>query len=526
MDDLLATPRRQPPIAMVAQLLSLQMLRQFGETLLPLVVIGIASRGPLLYVAIPGALVVVVINVILRWWRTTFWADDDEFILEKGVLTRTRIQVPFDRIQQISTEQGIVQQIFGVRRVAIDTAGSSGAELSFAALTDDVVDALRSRLVGIDAGPSTVPGPEGVDEPGVRGPVVAGDEAPLAPPRPDLHPIPPPPVVALSRGGSAVLRYTVGDLLWVGIANPGLQALGGVLALSGLGLGRAFDRFVQDNATSAAGSILLVAALLGGFLAVLIGSSVVRDFDLTVWRGEQGLRLSAGLFNKRELFARPERVQMVRQRANLLERRLGRTSLSFPQASAVVGSDGSGGGRTRLFAVPGVPDPRVPDLTALFVAGVRPEAMQSIDRLAIRRWTSWGIGVPSGSMFVLAVALRFVGSMPGTVSVVLVVGAAVLAVVGIPLAGVVWRRWAWALDGGVVSVRHGLVVAHRVDVAARKIQSVEVSQSWWQRRHRLASVRCRTAGGSFSIPHLSLTSALALRDDVLFLVESDTGPWM
>ncbi len=524
MTDLLATPRRQPPVAMVAQLLSVQMLRQFGEMLIPLAVIGIASRGPLLYVAIPGAVVVVVANVVLRWWRTTFWADDDEFVLEKGVLTRTRVQIPFDRIQQISTEQGIVQQLLGVRRVEIDTAGSSGAELSFAALTDDVVDALRSRLVGIEARPDgpMAPGVVGVEGPGR---IAVGENVPLGPPPLHEGSFGAGAATELRRPATPVVRFTVGDLVRVGVANPGLQALGGILALSGLGLGRALDRFVEDNVTSAVGLTLLVVALLGGFFAVLIGGSVLRNFDLTVWRGEQGLRLTAGLFTKRELFARPERVQMVRRRSNLLERWLGRTSLAFPQASAVVGADGTAGGRSRLFAVPSIPDGQVPELTALFVPGVRADAMRPIDPLAIRRWTIWAVGLPTLTLLAVA-ALALVGPVARPVPVLLVIAALLLAGCGIPLARLIWNSWCWALDDAVLSVRHGLVVRNQVDVAARKIQTVELVQSWWQRRHGLATVRCRTAGGSFSIPHLPEGTARALRDDVLLIVETDRGPWM
>ena len=145
--SILDTPQRQLPIAIVAEFFGGAALRQFAETMLPALLVVVATRRQLTFVLVPVVALVVLGIVIVRWWRTRFWVEHDELIFEKGVLNRTRLQVPLDRIQQISTEQGLIQQIFDVRKVSIDTAGSVAVEFSLTAVVYAVAMYVASRIV-------------------------------------------------------------------------------------------------------------------------------------------------------------------------------------------------------------------------------------------------------------------------------------------------------------------------------------------------------------------------------------------
>lgn len=527
---LLATPQRQLPIAIVAEFFGGAALRQFGEALLPLLFVSIASSGRVTLVLLPVAALVMLALVTLRWWRTRFWVEHDELILEKGILNRTRLQVPLDRIQQIATEQGIIQQIFDVRKVSIDTAGSSGVEFSLTAISNEVVAELRQLVVGVDRNEPLPPLPRDL-VPGLEPP-------PSAPPSPSVGVGPDarwagastaPAASAAVLPGSrpdVVLHMELSDLFQVGLVRPGGQVLSAVAALLGLGLGSAVDSFVESRITSA---VAAASFIVGGLLlaaVALIGGAVLRDFELTVWRSRQGLRLTAGLLTKREQFARTERVQLVRRRSNPLERLLERTTIVLPQASAMSAASGSSSTpSTQNFMVPSVPDLGVDRLISLFLPPHTGELVGTISERARRRWAIFGAVWPA-LLFAVGAGLVLGLGGPGGLVVALGLTAAGLLGVGTVVAGMSQRRWRWQLDDRTLRTRHGVLVDERSDVELRKIQTVMVHRGWWQRRNGLASLECRTAGGNIAIPHLDDVVAESIRDAILRVVEQSEGPWM
>ena len=83
----------------------------------------------------------------LQYRRFFFYVVDDKFIMEKGLLSRDRITIPFDRIQTVNLNQNIIQQILGVMAVKVDTAGSSQKELEISALPKSYARELQNFLI-------------------------------------------------------------------------------------------------------------------------------------------------------------------------------------------------------------------------------------------------------------------------------------------------------------------------------------------------------------------------------------------
>ncbi|WMJ79350.1 PH domain-containing protein [Clostridium sp. MB40-C1] len=82
--------------------------------------------------AILSALVflgVGTIFIVLDWSKTKFYIKDDLLILEKGIISRSKEDIPFDKINTIDFGQSILDRIFGVCTLKIDT-GSVVSEKS------------------------------------------------------------------------------------------------------------------------------------------------------------------------------------------------------------------------------------------------------------------------------------------------------------------------------------------------------------------------------------------------------------
>ena len=73
--------------------------------------------------------------------------EADQLHVRKGVLVRDKVNIPLDRVQAVHVEQNLLQRLFNVCGLKIDTAGSAGSELVIHALPWDDAHALRSRLL-------------------------------------------------------------------------------------------------------------------------------------------------------------------------------------------------------------------------------------------------------------------------------------------------------------------------------------------------------------------------------------------
>jgi putative membrane protein len=94
---------------------------------------------------------------------------------------------------------------------------------------------------------------------------------------------------------------------------------------------------------------------------------------------------------------------------------------------------------------------------------------------------------------------------------------------------VVWQKYRrygvlYGQDG--LALRSGLIGFRVVAWLHRKVQRVSITQSPFQRRRQLATVRIFLAAGSaIRIPYLEQGKARALRDYVLYRVESSEVAW-
>jgi putative membrane protein len=98
----------------------------------------------------------------------------------------------------------------------------------------------------------------------------------------------------------------------------------------------------------------------------------------------------------------------------------------------------------------------------------------------------------------------------------------------LPVLGVTYRNWkrsGFIHDKNEIVRRSGLLGYRTVALLFRKVQRVTVTQSRYQRRKRLASLRLYMASGTVCVPYISHDKAKQLRDYILFKVESSQQAW-
>ena len=78
----------------------------------------------------------LIVMIICRTWASIYWKNygfellDDKIIVKRGVIGKRKVSIPYDRIQNVNVVQGVMERIFGVSNIQIETAGGSGSGAS------------------------------------------------------------------------------------------------------------------------------------------------------------------------------------------------------------------------------------------------------------------------------------------------------------------------------------------------------------------------------------------------------------
>lgn len=85
----------------------------------------------------------------LKYRTFTFYIDEEqnEFIVQHGILNKTKTVVQLHKIQQVNLKQNIIHRIVDVYQVNIDSAGSEEKEAVINAVSKEVAMALKSKLL-------------------------------------------------------------------------------------------------------------------------------------------------------------------------------------------------------------------------------------------------------------------------------------------------------------------------------------------------------------------------------------------
>ncbi|RSK26685.1 hypothetical protein EJF36_07335 [Bacillus sp. HMF5848] len=132
--------------------IALRFLRLLRELLFPIIIFvffgGNRSFG--LYSLLGAGLVIVLLLIfsVLWWYRFSYRIEEDELRVEYGVLIQKKRYIHREKIQSINVSQGIVQRVFNLVKIQVETAGGGHeAEVVLAAITRTDASQLQTTLM-------------------------------------------------------------------------------------------------------------------------------------------------------------------------------------------------------------------------------------------------------------------------------------------------------------------------------------------------------------------------------------------
>ena len=119
----MSEPERLHPVAVLEYLV--KNIRSLIEILLPgsVVLFGSPLRREWIIAFIVLLLGLYIGFAVLYWLRYHYYVYNDELRVEYGVFTRKKTYIPLERIQSVELSAGVVQRIFGLVKLEVQTAG-------------------------------------------------------------------------------------------------------------------------------------------------------------------------------------------------------------------------------------------------------------------------------------------------------------------------------------------------------------------------------------------------------------------
>ena len=450
-------PRHLHPAAML-----IDAIKTVRRSLSAFVIPGIAflmSRGfdaQTIVLVLFGALVVTALAAFwgfLSWRATTYEVAGGVFRLRWGVVQKNERAVPLDHIQSVDTVQGIIQRLFNVVEVRIETAGGGASEpdASLAALDRADAEALRREIAGSRREPveTETAGPTVVRKLGTRDLLLAGATS--------------------GQIGVALSLIAVASQLFNDFLSQNLAQ-------------RLIETFAPRSVTTA----LLYVFILGLAAWLLaIGGTVLAHTGFTLSRDGDFLYIRRGLLERREATIPLARIQAVRIVEGLLRQPFGLASLRVE--SAGYGQDA--GVSTTLF--PLLPRKEVHGL----LLEVAPEfavapPLNALPKRALRRYV-FRSTLP---FLVLISAAALLSSL--VFDLAAWVFAALLLLLPAALFG--WLRYrdaGWTLEEDRLVVRSRFLGRTTAIAPRRRLQSRTALRSPFQRRVSLATFEAQVASG-------------------------------
>jgi len=473
------------------------------QSFAPMVAFLVAYKGDLVSKLILGgsvAAVALIVGSVLSWLFFRYQIRDDSILIRSGVIKKKQLDIKFDRIQGVNTQQNPVYRVLGLVTVSFDTAGSAGNEGNLPAVTQTFASALRKKIASRNKKQI--------------------DDQPLATEQEAL----------LKLDWRDMIRIGLADrraLIVVAFIGPLLEQVGDNLERMGNNLEQSIENALLSANLDVSqldvgtGTLIVVGIFFAAvflLVAVSIAAAFLQYHNFELYLDGRTLRSRGGLITRHEHSMDIEKIQTIRLQQGIVQIWLGRFRMTLRQAIS-----GRKQRSQKMFTIPVV--------TAELADTLRPLLLASeAGRLTQNPRTELFQAI---SPYYMRSRILFAGLVPAViVTAVLVAEAGIIglvALIWLPLVALMsWRNWkraGYVHDDNEIVRRSGLLEYRTVGLLFRKVQRVTISQSRYQRRKNLASLRVYMASGSVRIPYIAHETAKQLRDYILYKVESSQRAW-
>jgi putative membrane protein len=429
---------------------------------------GLEWQGMIAVFVIPSAAFAFLKTLSFR-----YRFDATELVMASGFIFRNERHVPYARIQNIDARQTLFHRLLHVVEVRVETGGGEEPEASLRVLPLTALEEMRERVFAGRAAAGGAAEAAAVHQPAA--------ETLLKLRRRDLL------LAGFIDSRGLVIVSAAFGLLWEsGLFDPTLDTFFGE-NVSGRGVVRQVFRSVFGGGVP---SLSRIAVMLGGLFAVLLamrvlsmGWSLVRLHGFRLDRAGDDLRAEFGLFTRVMTTIPMRRIQTLTIREGPFHRLFRTVSVRVDSAGGDAATQRTA---KRESLAPVVDRLALPKLLGDVLPEIELESMawQPVDPRGVGR------EFRARLIFYAFLSMPFAGMLRWWT--LLLYGA--LGLWAYVEARMQIRHLGWATTEHAVVFRSGWLFRQITIARFTKMQVVSLTETPFDRRHRMASVRVDTAG--------------------------------
>lgn len=445
--------------------------------------------------SVVGVILFLGIQAFLKYWFFRFYIDENrgEFVVEKGVIQKSKINIPLEKIQQVNLTQNILHKIVQVYNVEIDTAGSSNQEVSINALSLLLAKELKSKLLE---------GEKKLSEEGETSATTNINESK--------------PLFGISF--FTLLKIGLTSKYRESIALFLVFLIGLIDSLNKLEDNQLVDGQQVENYLSQWSALQFFVFSIPTIILLLLMVNLVRTllnfFDYKVFQNDDTLLFRYGLLRTREVLLKPYKVQKFLLRQNWFQKKFSLWEIYIEQASS---------GKTTTkpkekLQIPGANQQEWQQLLQIVFGAVPILNIKLYPN--IRKWIISG--------FILSIlcipVIAFIHYVLALEIIWLLVGVYILLVW--ILTGIAFKNYRLHVNEAFIQKTSGVWDIDHELIPIYKIQGVETSQYFWQKKYDVGSVTIFTAGGNLSFNTTQYNKIVPLVNYWLYVTETSHKKWM
>ncbi len=447
------------------------------------------ERIGVMEVALAGGLLLAVGTTIsiIYYRRFRFRLEGDMLRVQKGLIERKELKLQAGRIQHISFQQPVYMRPFRLVRFSVDTPGSTAAEVELPGIRWETAEFLRTQLQSSRESD----GRKGETETDSAGESEASVLFRVTPWNLTLH------------GVASNYAYVMAAAL-----SPFIHRIEQSLA-ERIGEVDLWERIVTATGSALAAGVVLVFGLVVLMVTISVVVSWLRFHGFVLTRGNGRFTQRSGLLNRQEQVLSLSKLQAVESIQTAVGRMIRRRHLVCRQIGVAAMENDAG---ARTFLVPGLTRDPARRLSGEFLPDVNPDVSLRRVHPFYRRFLMLRFGLLFTAVFgTFAAAIGEAILLAGFLGVLLILWLLVYQH---------WRTVGWTVDRRYAYFRSGLFGHRLMMFPSRNAQRAELSQSWFQRRRGVATVRLSLPSGTVTFPFLPEAEARFLANLTMYRVES------
>ncbi|MES5953744.1 PH domain-containing protein [Bacillus fungorum] len=472
--------KRQHPITMLLEL----KIRDF----IPLIIFMFSLNGkfPFWYL-IPAAFgLLTVFSAFEKWYYTTYWVENNVLHVKQGLFVKKESYLNKERVQTIHTSSNVLYQMLGLKKIQIETAGGGDdAEVSLAGITVEEA----TELITLLNEPTPEVKTEGtLDE---KAEHVVEKE------------------IVTEEKQATEYKLTWKEILLASVTSGQFGLLFSLIFFVYHQVDEYIPKWIKNKVASFVMDrdiyawIYIVAILLILSWVISTIGYALKHGNFTVNRRNDEVRIAQGLLEKKELVLKLHRIQGITIKESILRQPFGYCAVQVE----VIQSEGMGDEKEKVTLHPIIRKDRVQQLlahlqlpyelntniTALPKAALRRYLIDSFIFFAMLAIPLTGISIYFEKYFILWALLP-------------------LAILIFTLGYATFKTNGYSVDGEQITLVYRSVGKYTGLVRRRHVQSMEKTQSYFQRRANLCTYKFSNASSDYKLEHTRIEDAERMQD--------------